>query len=340
MSSDKGEEGSLTTGALQQILTAVTTMMVQQELQRQQQQFFTLQQQQFADLMHQVLERNRGVAVEMLATGEPADALIGQAGGSARSSPMQLNRGSHVSAAAPGSMIRWIAAQIPEFGGSENENVLTWVKRVDKVSVIHGASDGVTLLAASSRLMKTAKQWYEFQDGAGIESWIGLKTEIVKMFERKALFYKVIQKVEARKWAMQKESFDEYAIEKLTLIHRLDLPVRDIIHLLISGIPHSALRATALSTSADSVENFLKKMRPVVEGVVDNDKKATPIVTGARPKGAGSEGVCKNCGKKGHSHQECRGEPTCFYCKEKGHRLFECPLIRRKEGKPPTPTRP
>lgn len=67
VSSDKGEEGPLTTGAFQQILTAVTTTMMvqQQELQRQQH-FFTLQQQQFADLMHQVLERKREVAVEML----------------------------------------------------------------------------------------------------------------------------------------------------------------------------------------------------------------------------------------------------------------------------------
>lgn len=45
-----------------------------------------------------------------------------------------------------------------------------WVRRVDKVALIHGASDGVTLLAASSKLVKFARQWYEIQAGAMIES--------------------------------------------------------------------------------------------------------------------------------------------------------------------------
>jgi len=43
-------------------------------------------------------------------------------------------------------------------------------------------------LATSSKLVKTARQWYEIQDGAVIESWLNLKTELVKMFDRKVLF--------------------------------------------------------------------------------------------------------------------------------------------------------
>lgn len=65
---------------------------------------------------------------------------------------------------------------------------------MDKVSAIHDASDGITLLVASSRLIKSAKQWYEFQDSPSIESWVGLKTEIIKIFERKTPFYKVIKR--------------------------------------------------------------------------------------------------------------------------------------------------
>lgn len=48
--------------------------------------------------------------------------------------------------------------------------------------------------------------------------------------------------------------------------------------------------------------------------------------------------VCKNC-KKGHSHQECRSDPICFYCKAKGHRLYECPLVKQKGARPPTMAR-
>lgn len=55
-----------------------------------------------------------------------------------------------------GNAVQWIASQIPEFGGTQADNVLSWVKRVEKVAQVHGASDGVTLLAASSRLTKSA----------------------------------------------------------------------------------------------------------------------------------------------------------------------------------------
>jgi len=65
---------------------------------------------------------------------------------------------------------KWLATQIPEFGGGELDNVKTWIKRVEKVALIHGASDSVTLLAASSNLMKNAKQWYDMNEGPANES--------------------------------------------------------------------------------------------------------------------------------------------------------------------------
>lgn len=69
-----------------------------------------------------------------------------------------------------GNSITWIAAQIPEFGGTEYENVCNWIRRVEKIAQVHGASDGATLLAASSKLTKTARQWHESQDGSVLES--------------------------------------------------------------------------------------------------------------------------------------------------------------------------
>ncbi|XP_072757717.1 uncharacterized protein [Anoplolepis gracilipes] len=91
--------------------------------------------------------------------------------------------------------IQWIASQIPEFGGTEEENVFTWVRRVEKVSLIHGALDSVTLLAASSRLVNPARKWYEVQTGEAMESWIGLRQALTRMFERQVPFYKMMQKI-------------------------------------------------------------------------------------------------------------------------------------------------
>lgn len=71
-----------------------------------------------------------------------------------------------------GNSVKWLATQISDFGGSETENVVAWVRRVDRVTQIHGVMDSVVLLAASSKFIKSARQWYEIQDGAVIESWV------------------------------------------------------------------------------------------------------------------------------------------------------------------------
>jgi len=135
------------------------------------------------------------------------------------------------------------------------------VRKVDKVARIHGAFDAVTLLAASSKLVKSAKQWYDLQDGPSNESWECLKRELTKMFDKKIPFFKVMQRVEARKWQTAKETFDQYVLAKLSMIHGLSLPPQDIIHLIIGDIMSAPVRAAALSITAETVEDFVDKMQ-------------------------------------------------------------------------------
>lgn len=158
---------------------------------------------------------------------------------------------------------------------------------------------------------------------------------MLRIFDREVPFHKAICKIEARKWQSNKESFDQYALEKIALMHRLDLPVRNSIQLLIGGIMSSPLRATALSLNIETVDDFLEKMRRITEGVGDLEKRsATPFVPNKS-----KENTCRNCGKKGHAHKDCRGEPTCFYCKSKGHRQFDCPALKKKEASAPAGAR-
>jgi len=149
------------------------------------------------------------------------------------------------------------------------------------------------------------------------------------MFERKVPFYKAIQRAEMRKWIPAKETFDEYAIAKLALIHQLDLPTRDAIHLLISGIANGAIRASALLVADSTLEGFLDKMRAVTEGCSDVVERKSAVASGNRMK----DHPCKNCGKKGHHFRECKGEVTCFVCKKKGHRQFDCPTGKARDSR-------
>lgn len=148
-----------------------------------------------------------------------------------------------------------------------------WVNRMDKVALIHGATDATILLAASSRLMKSAKKWYEVQSGAAIESWIALRNALIKIFDRKIPFYKAMQKIEARRWNLGKESFDQYAIDKMALMHRLHLPEKDMVNLLVGGVMQSSIRVTALSIKANTIESFLDQMRHLTKGMLDLEKK-------------------------------------------------------------------
>jgi len=187
----------------------------------------------------------------------------------------------------------------------------------------------VTLLAASSKLSGSARRWYDIQTGAAVESWTGFRDELIKIFDQKVPFFKTMQRIEGRKWLSGKETFDEYAIDKLALMHRADLVEIDKIHLLISGITQSSLRGIALSVNAATVDAFMESMRRITHGVAEQDKKPMAANTTAKPK----DNTCRNCGRKGHGHKDCKGEVNCFYCKEKGHRRFDCPLLKKKDAK-------
>ncbi|XP_029169193.1 uncharacterized protein LOC114939131 [Nylanderia fulva] len=280
------------------------------------------QQQQLTKILQLLVDQQAEVSRQREAPTATLDRVL------SRDSPSDETGRRSTESWSTGSAVQALAHQIPEFAGSEENNVHAWVKRVDKVAQVHGATDGATLLAASSKLTKSARRWFDVQGDTAVESWVGLRAEMIKIFDRKIPFFRSMQRIEARKWLPAKESFDEYALEKLSLMHRLDLPEDDRIQLLVSGIQQMSLRATALSLSAGSVDSFLEKMRTITQGTMEVERKAAPSSSQAK-----MDSSCKNCGKKGHSHQQCRADATCFYCKERGHRRFDCPALRKKESR-------
>jgi len=276
----------ITASAMKQVIMSVTEDILrhQRELQNQQMEFLQRQQEQMA-LLTQVIVSTRENPGTSRATRDhvqgresvqaqgtsPAQASTGPSG--PQWSP---NAGRFPNSAAIGNTIKWLATQIPPFGGAESENVNAWIKRVEKVAEIHAATDGAILLAASSKLNGSARRWYDIQAGPTIESSFNLRTELTKMFERKVPFYKTMARIEARSWNAQKETFDEYAIEKLTIMQQWALPVMDTINLLIGGIPQPMLRATALSLRSATVEHFLEVMRLITNGMAMDERKNQP----------------------------------------------------------------
>lgn len=109
--------------------------------------------------------------------------------------------------------------------------------------------------------------------------------------------------------------------------------------MLIGGITHNSLRVTALALRVGTVEEFLEKMRHIATGISDGERKHTPNQAKSGNSNKGKEMVCRNCGKAGHDHKECRGSVTCFYCKTKGHMQFDCPNMKKKDEREKQPSR-
>ncbi|KAK2574692.1 hypothetical protein KPH14_012996 [Odynerus spinipes] len=226
-----------------------------------------------------------------------------------------------------------LATQIPEYGGTEDENVQLWIKRVEQVARIHSAVDDVVLLAASSRLTKAARRWFDLGTGSMIESWSGFRESILKRFTRKVLYHVAIQRVEARMWNHAKESFLEYAMDKLALIHHLNLPEDSIIHLLTGGLGNMSLRAIATSLKVNSVDEFLDAMHQITSVTYEGNKASSSNSKEQKPKTP----TCDTCGKMGHHQRQCRKNlQSCVYCKASGHQRENCPKLKAKERASPS----
>lgn len=97
--------------------------------------------------------------------------------------------------------------------------------------------------------------------------------------------------------------------------------------MLIDGINDHSLRTMAALLPPFMVEQFVDHMSKASMAMGSFEKKPTE----SNKTGEKQANNCRNCGKQGHHHKECKNSvTTCFYCKKKGHRSFECPDLKRK----------
>lgn len=315
------DDAAFPTAAVNQIVTSISMVMMKQ------QQELKKQQQQFLERMMQLMPIDRGPSPEPSTSRNPSERV--QEAGPSRESSAAVSisssrntemRSDGAAEGVPGNQVAWLASQIPEFEGSADDNVQNWIERVDSVAQVHRASQGVTLLAASSMLKKDAKGWYNYQRAPIISSWSALKNEMTRVFNRELPYDRVLEKVHARKWNPAKESFDRYALSKMALIDRLNVPQKDAIHMLVKGITNFTLKTVTLSMPKTTVNDFLDRMREITEGTADTVSK-TAATTSTKTK----DRPCGNCGKRGHTHTEFKTGLICYNCKAKGHRASDCP---------------
>lgn len=121
--------------------------------------------------------------------------------------------------------------------------------------------------------------------------------------------------MEARKWLQHKETFLEYAMAKLSLMHNLNLDDNSIIHLMISGIQSRSLRETAASLNSASIYHFLNSMHQITSVSADINKRFAADAKSTKSKDAAGTSSSKGSTTK----QNGRDNQFCIYCKQREH---------------------
>ena len=223
-----------------------------------------------------------------------------------------------------GQAVKLLSTQIPEFDGSEESDVELWIQKVEHIATIHRVSQDTVLLAASSKLIKNARKWYDLASCSVYESWDNFKNALTRRFKRRVLFQVIMRKAEARHWIQHKESFEDYAMDKLHIMQRLGLQERDAIQYLISGISNPSLRGIAASLQSSSIDLFLEEMHSISLAYGDSNKKSWTNPTKE------DKFKLKDHQKKSTSPQRNK-DLICNYCKAKGHIKSDCYKLKKKE---------
>jgi len=82
----------------------------------------------------------------------------------------------------PAQAIILLASQLPVFYGSEDDDVDRWLLKVENTAVVHEVNNSIKLLAATSKLQKLARDWFDMDNGSFMRSWFVFKVALVRKF--------------------------------------------------------------------------------------------------------------------------------------------------------------
>lgn len=180
--------------------------------------------------------------------------------------------------------------------------------------------------------------------GNSNRSWFCFRGAILDRFKRKVLFNVAMQKLEARKWNPAAESFQDYAMDKLTLMRCLKLEDLDSIQLLITGINNISIKGVAASLRANSLNQFLREMQYITDTCGDSLKRLQPPNKFEITKDSNARFDKLKVPPERDNQQLkiFKRDTHCVYCHSKDHIRVDCPKLLKKEQRqkatqPPQP---
>jgi len=109
------------------------------------------------------------------------------------------SRSSTLASPAIGQVIKTLTSLIPFFGGTEGEIAERWIQKMERLSRIYQATDDVVLLAATSKLNKLTREWFDLDTDDINDSRATFKAALSSRFRSRISALEIMDKVEARK---------------------------------------------------------------------------------------------------------------------------------------------
>ncbi|XP_011858461.1 PREDICTED: uncharacterized protein K02A2.6-like [Vollenhovia emeryi] len=289
---------------LQQAQAAQQAQVSQQQEMLKLQQAQAIQQQEMLNKIMAAVNRNS--TENQGPAGQPISSLVQNADGFnplPASTSLQAPQSTENPSVASMNASRFLVSQIPQFGGTEDEDVELWIEKIERTALIHGLPSGAMLSAASIKLTKAARRWFDSTTGPINDSWSVFKSAIIRRFEREIVYTAVTRKADERRWLFSKESFQDYAMDKIAILQCLKLDDKKVIHCLIDDASHNS-------------ENFNVEEISSVQRKYDKHKSKDEAA--AKP-----------------DHQEkASSELFCVYCRSKGHTRDSCHKLKKKDAFP------
>lgn len=84
--------------------------------------------------------------------------------------------------------VKFLASSISSFGGTEEENITVWLEKIEVITRNYKLPLMVRLSAATTKLNKMARRWFDLSSGDIFESWTSFKTAIPRDSKEKEYF--------------------------------------------------------------------------------------------------------------------------------------------------------
>ncbi|KRT80433.1 hypothetical protein AMK59_8411 [Oryctes borbonicus] len=234
-----------------------------------------------------------------------------------------------------------VAAMLPEFGGSGEEDAISWFQRVETVEEAHNVSNKIIVPILIGKFKGPVLSWYYSKPEYASLAYNDLKAKVISMFGCRENRIALMRKFDSRKWK-RSEPFFSYYQDKVVLGNKLDLSESDLISYIIDGFDNGNLQAQARMARFTSLAELLDVMKSLSSserhGMKQNNAVPSTVISEA--SGPKKTVKCFNCQKEGHYASACQQvkKRTCFLCHEAGHMKNECPRKKPNQHEPDSTT--